>query len=141
MVFEGAESLGDPYCIINDTSFTCTGAPLWYHYGRGANLLLVNALKSGKPISHIAKTELAAVRIDGPDLFVGDIYIMNVGLSSNQQLIADHGLGIILTPYNAKTEGQPLAILDSGKPFYLMSQRFLAYIEMRVNRLWCQWQS
>ena len=73
---------------------------------------------------------------------------MNVGLSSNQQLIADHGLGIILTPYNANGRatlsnlGQRQAILfdvstvlgvyrDEGEPALVP----MAKLDMKDGRL------
>ena len=147
MVFEGRNYLVILTALLTTLASLALGLPFGIVMG-GLTLLLVNTLKSGKPISHIAKTELAAVRIDGPDLFVGDIYIMNVGLSSNQQLIADHGLGIILTPYNANGRatlsnlGQRQAILfdvstvlgvyrDEGEPALVP----MAKLDMKDGRL------
>jgi hypothetical protein len=86
--------------------------------------------------------------VDGPDLFVGDIYIMNVGLTSNRKLIDERGLGVILTPYNANGKvtlsnlGQRQAILydlstilgvyrDSGEPALVP----MAKLDMKDGRL------
>ncbi|QHT63881.1 hypothetical protein GXP70_11620 [Paenibacillus lycopersici] len=99
MVFEGRNYLVILSSLLTSLASLALGLP--FGIGMGVlTLLFVNFLKSGKSVSHIAKAEIAEVRQDGPDLFVGDIYIMNVGLSANQQIIADRGLGIILTPYN-----------------------------------------
>jgi hypothetical protein len=62
--------------------------------------VLVKLLKSGKTVSHIADVQPAPVRMDGPNLYVGDIYIMNIGLKDSQALIEKHGLGLILVPKN-----------------------------------------
>ncbi|BBH21015.1 hypothetical protein Back11_23600 [Paenibacillus baekrokdamisoli] len=100
MVFEGRNYLVILSALLTTLASLALGLPFGLIMG-GLTLVLVNLLKTGKSVSHIAKTELADVRIDGPDLFVGDIYIMNVGLSSNQKVVAERGLGLILTPYNA----------------------------------------
>jgi uncharacterized protein len=90
----------------------------------------------------------AEVRIDGPDLFVGDIYIMNVGLKVNQEIIAQRGMGFILKPYNSNGKatlsnlGQRQAILydmatilgvyrDDGEPALIP----MAKLDMRDGRL------
>ncbi len=88
---------------------------------------------SGSSIKEIATVTEGKVRIEGPNLYVDDIYIMNVGLKSSQELIKEHGLGLIVTPNNINSSatlanlGQRQAILhnlatilgvyrDSGEP-------------------------
>lgn len=97
MVFEGRN-----YMVI----FTSLLASLcsilfgWY-WGIAAGFLALGAsnyYKTGKSLSSIADTALAPVRIEGPDLYVGDIYIMNVGLEENRKIVREHGIGIILKP-------------------------------------------
>ncbi|QHW30204.1 hypothetical protein GZH47_04665 [Paenibacillus rhizovicinus] len=99
MVFEGRNYLVILSSLLTSLASLALGLPFGIAMGV-LTLVLVNSLKSGKSIAHIAKAEIAEVKVDGPDLYVGDVYIMNVGLSSNQQIIAERGLGIILTPYN-----------------------------------------
>ncbi|WP_127585305.1 YIEGIA family protein [Paenibacillus koleovorans] len=65
--------------------------------GAGAVALI---FKSGKSITAAAKVRNAEIRMDGPDLYVDDIYIMNVGLRQDQTLILEHGMGLIVTPCN-----------------------------------------
>lgn len=147
MVFEGRN-----YLVIMTAMMTSLFAVLfnvWLGIIAGLlTLLLVRILKSGKTLSHIAEVESAVVRIDGPDLLVGDIYIMNVGLKSNQQIIAERGMGFILKPRNANGKvtisnlGQRQAILydlatimgvyrDDGEPALVP----MAKLDMKDGRL------
>jgi uncharacterized membrane protein YeaQ/YmgE (transglycosylase-associated protein family) len=147
MVFEGRN-----YMVI----FTAFMASLfstifpWY-WGIAAGLAALSIshfFKSGKSVSEIADVSEARLRMDGPDLFVGDIYIMNVGLEDSQKKITAHGLGLIVTPKNLNCRvtlanlGQRQAILydlsiilgvfrDSGEP----SLRPLAKLDMEDGRL------
>ncbi|MCA0754435.1 YIEGIA family protein [Paenibacillus sp. N4] len=114
----------------------------------GLALLLVEKLKSGKSISHIASVKQGVVKVDGPDLFVDDIYIMNVGLKTNRDTIAERGMGFVLSPFNANGKvtisnlGQRQAILfdlatilgvfrDSGEPMLIP----MAKLDMKDGRL------
>ncbi|MBO7744074.1 YIEGIA family protein [Paenibacillus sp. MWE-103] len=116
MVFEGRNYLVILTSLLTSLASLSLGLPFGVVMGFLA-LLLVYRLKSGKSLSHIARAEIADVKVDGPDLYVGDIYIMNVGLSSNQQIISERGLGIILHPVNPNAKatlsnlGQRQAIL------------------------------
>ncbi|MBD2845184.1 YIEGIA domain-containing protein [Paenibacillus sp. IB182496] len=116
MVFEGRNYLVILTAFLTSL-FTISFA--WY-YGLVAgcfSLLIVRILRSGKLIAHIAEARVAPVRIEGADLYVGDIYIMNVGLRDNQELIARRGMGLILQPRDANAKatlsnlGQRQAIL------------------------------
>ncbi|GGD69341.1 YIEGIA family protein [Paenibacillus nasutitermitis] len=147
MVFEGRN-----YLVILTSLLTSLAAiglgPLFGVLAGTLSFVLVWVLKSGKNISHIAQVDNAALRIDGPDLYVGDIYMMNVGLASNQKLIAQRGVGMILTPYNINgiatlsNLGQRQAILfdlstilgvyrDDGEPALVP----LAKLDMENGRL------
>ncbi|WP_308639123.1 YIEGIA family protein [Paenibacillus silvisoli] len=147
MVFEGRNYLVILSALLTSLASLALGLP--FGVGMGVlTLVLVYRLKSGKSVSHIADAEIAEVRVDGPDLYVGDIYIMNVGLTSNQELIAERGLGIILTPYNPNGKatlsnlGQRQAILfdlstilgvyrDDGEPALIP----MAKLDMKDGRL------
>ncbi|MFC4103745.1 YIEGIA family protein [Paenibacillus xanthanilyticus] len=147
MVFEGRNYLVILTALLTSLASVSLGIPFGVVAGIGS-LLIVRALKSGKSISHIASAAIAPVKVDGPDLFVGDIYIMNVGLSSNQQLIAERGMGIILKPFNPNGKatlsnlGQRQAILfdlctilgvyrDDGEPALIP----MAKLDMKDGRL------
>ncbi|SEN24384.1 YIEGIA family protein [Paenibacillus sp. OV219] len=147
MVFEGRNYLVILSALLTSLASLSLGLPFGVIMGI-LSLLLVNRLKSGKSVSHIAKAEVAPVVVNGPDLLVGDIYMMNVGLKANQQLIAERGLGIILKPYNPNGKatlsnlGQRQAILfdlctilgvhrDDGEPALVP----LAKLDMRDGRL------
>lgn len=147
MVFEGRNYLVIMTALL--TSLFSIMANIWIGILAGAvSLLLVEKLKSGKAISHIAAVQEAEVKVDGPDLFVGDIYIMNVGLKANQDIIAKRGMGFILTPYNSNGKvtmsnlGQRQAILydmatilgvyrDDGEPALIP----MAKLDMKDGRL------
>lgn len=147
MVFEGRNYLVIMTALI--TSLFAILLNVWIGIvAGGLSLLLVEKLKSGKSISHIAQVQQADVRVDGPDLFVGNVYIMNVGLKVNQDIIAERGMGFILTPYNSNGKvtisnlGQRQAILydlatilgvyrDDGEPALIP----MAKLDMRDGRL------
>ena len=98
-----------------------------------ATLLVSKKMMSGKSLNAIANIKEGKIMIDGPNLYVDNIYIMNIGLKTSQELIKEHGLGIIIEPKNQDSIvtianlGQRQAILhnlssilgvyrDSGEP-------------------------
>ncbi|ANE49023.1 membrane protein [Paenibacillus swuensis] len=132
MVFEGRNYLVI-FCAFITTLTTILAQ--WY-FGIAAGMLtwfVVEYYKSGKSINDISDISISTVTVDGPDLYVDDIYIMNVGLAESQRMFREHGLGIIIRPKtrNARVTlahlGQRQAILhdlstmlgvfrDSGEP-------------------------
>ncbi|WP_338551747.1 YIEGIA family protein [Paenibacillus sp. KS-LC4] len=147
MVFEGRNYLVIMSSLL--TSLFAVMVNLWVGLlAGGISLLIVHHFRSGKTLSHIVTAETAEVRVDGPDLLVGDIYIMNVGLKSNQDTIRERGMGFILTPVNANSKvtignlGQRQAILydlatmlgvyrDDGEPSLIP----MAKLDMKDGRL------
>lgn len=147
MVFEGRN-----YLVIMAAFLTSlfTIATTWY-VGIIAGLIslgIVRKLRTGNSIGKIASVSPAPIKVDGPDLYVGDIYMMNVGLQATQQLINERGLGLIVTPFNANSKvtlgnlGQRQAILydlstilgvyrDSGEPALIP----LAKLDINDGRL------
>ncbi|RDU36335.1 hypothetical protein DRW41_12405 [Neobacillus piezotolerans] len=98
-----------------------------------AGLLLSKVLMSGGTIKRLAYIEYVKPHFDGAGLYVGSIYIMNIGLPERRKEILENGMGFILTPKNANSKitianlGQRQAILhdvstalgvyrDSGTP-------------------------
>ncbi|WP_059170970.1 YIEGIA family protein [Bacillus sp. FJAT-27445] len=96
-------------------------------------LLLSKVLMSGGTINRLADIEYVQPHFDGAGLYVGSIYIMNIGLPERRKEILENGMGFILTPKNANSKitlanlGQRQAILhdvstalgvyrDSGTP-------------------------
>lgn len=96
-------------------------------------ILLSKKLMAGSKLKDIVDIEFVKPHFEGPGLYVGNIYIMNIGLPAKQELILKYGMGFILTPknINAKTTianlGQRQAILhdvstalgvvrDTGEP-------------------------
>jgi hypothetical protein len=98
-----------------------------------AALGLTTFYKNGKCLADIAEIKPALIRFDGPNLFVEDIHIMNIGFKESQELIIQHGMGFILQPKNLDSVvtlanlGQRQAVIhdlsvglgvyrDSGRP-------------------------
>jgi hypothetical protein len=54
--------------------------------------------KSGKELGSLAEITPAQVRLEGPDLYVDDIHMMNVGLEISRELILKQGLGVMIKP-------------------------------------------
>lgn len=147
MVFEGRN-----YLVIFTAFITtlCSIMFNWYWGMAGGivALFVANYFKSGKSISAVADVVNAKVRLDGPDLYVDDIYIMNVGLEDTRGLIAKHGMGLVVKPKNKNSRvtlsnvGQRQAMLhdvstimgvfrDTGEPSLIP----LAKLDMKDGRL------
>lgn len=147
MVFEGRN-----YMVIFTSFLTSLFGIvfgwMWGIVAGVAALLLSNRFKTGKSISSIADVETSEVRIDGPNLYVGNIYIMNVGLEETRKQIEEHGMGLILKPKNWNSRvtlsnvGQRQAILhdvstimgvyrDTGEPSLMP----MAKLDMKDGRL------
>ncbi len=66
--------------------------------------LVLNLLKQytkGHTLKDIITIEEAPLEFkDGDNLYVGDIYVMNVGLSATRERILKNGIGLILNPAN-----------------------------------------
>ncbi|GAA3405250.1 YIEGIA family protein [Paenibacillus hodogayensis] len=147
MVFEGRN-----YLVIFAAFVGSLFTILWNVYaGIGCGMvavLIAQWFKSGKSIAHAADVQVADVVLEGPDLYVGDIYIMNVGLSADRDVIRKRALGLILQPKNRNFRvslanlGQRQAMLhdlatilgvyrDSGEPALVP----LAKLDMDDGRL------
>jgi hypothetical protein len=142
MVFEGRN-----YLVIL-TAFIAALATRYFNWYGGViagvlTLLLVMRFASGNVISDIARIRQGKIHFDGPNLFVEDIHIMNIGLQDSKDKILQQGLGIIVEPkdVNAKTTlahlGQRQSVIhdvstvlgvyrDSGTPSFVpLSKRDL----------------
>jgi uncharacterized protein len=100
MVFEGRN-----YLVIF-CSLVTTMAAIFLNWWGGLiagiiTLLVARVLMSGKTLSLIVEIKQGQVRVEGKDLYVDDIYIMNVGLEDSQKVIREQGMGYILTPKDA----------------------------------------
>lgn len=97
MAFEGRN-----YLVIF-TAFVTSLSTLVYNWwigvivGAGA-IVVANKYKSGNRLAKIANISSEEIRFEGPDLFVGDIHIMNIGVKGSQKIILDRGLGFIISP-------------------------------------------
>ncbi|GIP37490.1 hypothetical protein J31TS4_07700 [Paenibacillus sp. J31TS4] len=147
MVFEGRNYLSILTACLT-TMFCVLFA--WY-WGALVGIIAVLVswhFKSGKSLGGIADIRPAEVRMEGADLYVGDIYIMNIGLQSSRDIIRERGLGLVATPKNANCRatlanpGQRQAMLhdmsvilgiyrDEGEP----SLTPLAKLDLKDGRL------
>lgn len=135
MVFEGRNYL----VIFSSLVTTLVSVLLAWYWGVvfGVIALVVgHFLRTGKTIQDVAEIHTADVILEGPNLYVGDIYMMNVGLQASQQTIRRQGVGLIAVPKNKNARavlanlGQRQALLhdlstimgvcrDSGEPSLL----------------------
>lgn len=132
MVFEGRN-----YVVIFTAFFTSFATLLTtWQIGIVTGLVLWGISRKymeGSNLKSIADIHEGQIRFDGPHLYIDDIYMMNIGLHTNQELILKHGMGIIVSPKNLNcivtlaNLGQRQAILhnlstilgvyrDSGEP-------------------------
>lgn len=55
-------------------------------------------------IAQIAHVQIKPLRFEGDSLYVGDIYLTNVGLEKQKRQVLEQGLGIILVPRDKRSE-------------------------------------
>lgn len=75
-------------------------------------LFIVKKNMAGKLISSVADVTEAKIHFKGPNLFVGDIHIKNVGLESDREVILERGVGAIITP---KTDSAAVTLSYLGQ--------------------------
>jgi hypothetical protein len=116
VVFEGRNYLSIFVALV--ASLFALAVNAWAGILAGLPALwIVYHFMRGKSIRHIATVEEAPIRLDGPALYVGEIYLMNVGLEESRELIQKQGIGFLLTPRNGDARvtianlGQRQAIL------------------------------
>jgi hypothetical protein len=132
MAFEGRNYLVIFIAFV--TSLFAVSLNWWIGAVAGVIALgLTTLYKNGKCLADIAEIKSAQIRFDGPNLFVEDIHIMNIGFKESQKLILKHGMGFILHPKNLNSVvtlanlGQRQAVIhdlsvglgvyrDSGRP-------------------------
>lgn len=111
MVFEGRN-----YLVIFSSlvASLCSILFSWY-WGIAAGILslfVTKMFQSGKNIGEVTDIRIGKVVVDGPDLYVDSVYIMNVGLEENQNIIRERGLGLIVQP---KTDNAKVSIANLGQ--------------------------
>ncbi|MGO4888135.1 YIEGIA family protein [Anaerobacillus sp. MEB173] len=99
MAFEGRN-----YLVIF-TSLTTTIAYVVFNFWAAVvvgiiTILISKKFMSGKKLKEIADIRAGELRFDGPNLYVEDIHIMNIGLENKQKDIMKYGMGFIVEPKN-----------------------------------------
>lgn len=147
VVFEGRNYLAIFTAFLTSLVVTVTNG-YWGSAVGVACMLIVLRFMKGKTIKDIAGVERVPVRVDGPNIYVDGIYIMNVGVGVDQQVIAEEAMGFVLTPKNGDARvtlanmGQRQAILhdvstrlgvfrDDGEPSLLP----MAKLELSTGKL------
>lgn len=102
MAFEGRN-----YLVII-TSFLTTLSVQLFNWWIGVIvgsivIIIINFFKTGKHLSNIADISHEEIRFEGPDLYVRDIHIMNIGVKESRDIIIDRGLGFIIKPKTLDT--------------------------------------
>lgn len=147
MVFEGRNYLVI-FTAFTTSFFSVVFAWYWGILAGFIAILITNYFKAGKTLSTIVDIHVGKVKLDGPDLYVDDIYIMNVGLTDTRQIIQEKAVGLVLVPKNKNSRvtlanpGQRQALLhdvstimgvyrDEGEPSLIP----LAKLDMNDGRL------
>lgn len=135
MVFEGRNYL----VILNALMASAFTYLVNFYVGAFAGivvLFVVKHFRSGNSISTIADVRIEELTIENPELYVGEIYMMNIGLDRDLETIQKRGIGIIIKPKNPMAKvtlgnlGQRQAILhnltvilgiyrDQGEPTFV----------------------
>ncbi|MFC5403835.1 YIEGIA family protein [Cohnella soli] len=111
VVFEGRNYLAILTAFV--TSLVVMLSTWWAGAIAGVLLLfIIHFFMKGKVIAHIANIERVPVKLDGPNLYVGDVYMMNVGLDENREIIREQGFGFVLTP---KSDDAKVTIANLGQ--------------------------
>ncbi|GAA4724554.1 YIEGIA family protein [Brevibacillus fulvus] len=147
MVFEGRNYLVI-FCAFLASLFSSLFQWYWGIAAGLISLLIAKKLQSGRNLGQIADIQIAPIKLDGPDLYVGDIYIMNVGLTDDQRIIQEQAMGFLIIPKNKNVKvtianlGQRQAILhnlttilgvyrDEGEPTLLP----MAKLDLKTGNL------
>ncbi|QGQ46707.1 YIEGIA family protein [Metabacillus sediminilitoris] len=112
------------YLVVNFYAAIIVGAICFF---------ISRKLMAGSRIKDLVTIEYVEPHFEGAGLYVGNIYIMNIGIPDKQEAVLKYGMGFVLTPknFNSSTTianlGQRQAILhdvstalgvvrDSGEP-------------------------
>lgn len=110
-VFEGRNYLVMFTSLV--VTFVAIQASIWLALVAGIVMFFINGrLMSGKLLGQIADVQEGKIGIDGHNLYVDDIYIMNIGLRADQDVILKHGVGVVITP---KSAGSLVTIANLGQ--------------------------
>ena len=63
-------------------------------------VFIVRSRVKGKVLTEMAEISEGEIRFEGPNLFVNDIHIKNVGLEESRRVIKEKAIGAIITPKN-----------------------------------------
>lgn len=91
--------------LVIFTALIVSSVTLFSHwvigFGAGALVVMVSIrLMSGRVIGDIARVRIAEVKFEGPNVFVENIHIMNLGGDEAKEIVLSRGLGVIIEPIN-----------------------------------------
>ncbi|WP_047152642.1 YIEGIA family protein [Aneurinibacillus tyrosinisolvens] len=96
-VFEGRNYLVMLTSIVS--TFAAIKLSVIWAVAAGILTILIDKwLMSGKVLSDIATIEEGELTFNGPNLYVGGIHIMNIGLQADRETIQKHGVGLVVIP-------------------------------------------
>lgn len=111
VVFEGRNYLSILAAFL--TSLAVNVAAWWTGIIVGLlYLALMLRFRNGKTLKDVADIELADIKLDGPNLYVGEVYMMNVGLEDNRRIIAEQGIGFLISP---KSDDAKVTLANLGQ--------------------------
>jgi hypothetical protein len=110
-VFEGRNYLVMFTSVV--VTLIAAKVSVWLSIVAGIIMFVVNKwLMSGKTLGQITDIREGKIILDGPNLYVDDIYIMNIGLKSDREIIRKQGVGVVITP---KNPGSLVTIANLGQ--------------------------
>lgn len=98
-VFEGRNYLTIFNSLSTSIGYYLGGLPIALLIGI-LGLLIVFLFNRGIRVEQIAKVRTGNLKFEGANLYIENIHIMNVGLSSSRKIYLERGLGAVIEPYN-----------------------------------------
>ena len=95
-----------------------------------AVLLLAIRLMRGEVIQDIATVRPGEIRFKGPNLYVDDIHVMNLGSEGARQKVMERGLGVVIEP---KDDDARSMLANAGQRMAIAHD---AALQLGIYRTW-----
>jgi len=98
VVFESRNYLAMAAALLVSAATVLVGA--WWAGVLAALVVLpwIYSLRQGKVVGDLAEVRPAALRFEGPSLYVDHIFLMNVGTAAQREQIEKYSMGLIIEP-------------------------------------------